>query len=32
MKQAYKEADEDQKRDLSIAFDGMKANVLGWWD
>jgi len=32
MKQAYKEADEEQKRDLSIAFDGMKKNVLGWWD
>lgn len=32
MKQAYKDADAEMRKDLEIAFDGMKKNVLGWWD
>jgi hypothetical protein len=32
MKKARKEADAEILNDLSIAFDGMKKNVLGWWD
>jgi len=32
IKQAFKDADAERNNDLSIAFDGMKKNVLGWWD
>jgi len=32
MKQAFKDADAEMYKDLSIAFDGMKNNVLSWWE
>lgn len=32
LKQAYKEANAERNDDLYIAFEGMKKNVLGWWD
>ena len=32
IKRAFKDAADEMRKDLSIAFDGMKKNVLSWWD